>query len=191
MKPQPRRDNSRGPAIRPVTWGPPTAPRTSRCATRRNRSADGPPPGRALHMVDVENLAGGPFTGLARVALAAYLKTSEWREGDHVLVAGHPRSALEAGLAIDVPCRLLPAHGPDGADLALLAAVQDVRFVAAHYERIVIGSGDGIFVDLVEELQSQGLEVWVVAPHDGLSLRLGAASRHVVKLATDVNRTSA
>jgi hypothetical protein len=135
-------------------------------------------------------LSGGPFTGLAKEALAQYLAASQWSEGDHVVVAGHPRSVLEAGLVIGVPCRLVPAHGPDGGDRALLAAAADAEFLRTHYDKVVIGSGDGIFADLAEALRGSGLEIWVVGPIGGLSVRLGAAGTRVVTLAEPRRETA-
>jgi hypothetical protein len=173
------------PSLRPTTRRPPSRhrPTRPRRGSRPPSTPKGCPKGRALHLVDVENLAGGPLTGLAEDALAQYLAASEWREGDHVVVAGHPMSVLQAGLVIDVPCRLVAAHGPDGGDRALLAAASDPEFVMNHYDKVAIGSGDGIFAGLAETLHARGLEVWVVAPTGGLSMRLGAAGTRVVTLA--------
>lgn len=131
------------------------------------------PAGRTLHLVDIENLVGGPtgaLLGLA-AAVARYQREAPVNVGDHVVIAANPGMALEVGTAWPT-ARLLAAPGKDGADLALLGEVADVVNVAERYDRVVIGSGDGIFADAAEQLRVLGLAVGVVAPFNGLSPRL-------------------
>src|SRR5687767_1286085 len=106
------------------------------------------PVGRTLHLLDLENLAGSPAPGRARLDLvaAAYRATMPVRDNDHVAVASDVRTALEAGLAWP-GARLLAGRGPDGADRALLGAT-DPAWAATHYDRVVIGSGDHAFAPL-------------------------------------------
>jgi uncharacterized LabA/DUF88 family protein len=74
---------------------------------------------------------------------------------------------------------LRAARGPDGADLALL---QEARtdYVASHYDRVVIGSGDRIFADRAYELRTASVVVAVVSRRKSLSPRL-AEIAHVVR----------
>jgi hypothetical protein len=53
-------------------------------------------------------------------------------------------------------------RGPDGADLALLreASPSDL---AQRFDRVVVGSGDGIFTGLVADLRFSNVEVVVAA----------------------------
>lgn len=134
---------------------------TTRCAQH--------PRGRTLHLLDVENLAGGTAAGATAVApsLAAYRSTIAVSPLDHVLIASG--AALACATAEAWPgARLLFRHGLDGADLALLDAT-DPAFTATHYDRVVIGSGDHIFCRLVSALRPLGLAVVVVARADAIS----------------------
>lgn len=129
-----------------------------------------PYPGRALHLVDLENLVGGGFaTSEAVIAiLREYFELSGWRPGDIVVIAGHERLLLKFALRNEVACRIHAARGPDGADLALLRHA-DPDFVARRFWRLVVGSGDGIFADLLEASESGGVEVLVVSRRESLS----------------------
>jgi hypothetical protein len=120
------------------------------------------PAGRTLHVLDIENLVGGSAVGPTAVgpALSAYRATAAVRAGDHVIIGSGPALAVAAGLAWP-GARLLLGHGIDGADRALLDAV-DVDFVAAHYDRVVIASGDHCFAQLARSLRAAGLDVTVV-----------------------------
>src|SRR4051794_35314488 len=63
----------------------------------RNRPRAGfVPAGRTLHLVDVENLMGGPLSGpvALREAVAAYHDLAPVRPRDHVIVGVNPQLAL-------------------------------------------------------------------------------------------------
>lgn len=140
------------------------------------------PAGRTLHLVDIENLCGGPYAscGQLRRTIDAYQRALAVRLGDHVVMACNRGLLLEAGLAWP-GVRLCAGNGPDGADLALLdAATSD--FVTSHYDRIVIGSGDGIFATRAHELRTAGLVVAVVSLRRSLSPRLAAVAQLVREL---------
>ncbi len=127
------------------------------------------PSGRTLHLLDVENLAGGTAGGVAAVApsLAAYRSTITVACADHVVLGTGPTFACAT--ADGWPgARLRVGHGVDGADHALLDDV-DADFTAGHYSRVVVGSGDHIFCGLVCELRSRGLVVLVVARAESVS----------------------
>lgn len=147
---------------------------------RRVARAAHVPPGRTLHLVDAENLMGGPFAGVAALKEASHLYrlVAPVQVSDHVVVASNPRLACGVGLEW-TGCRLVMGHGPDGADLALLRAVRDPRWVAERFDRIVIGSGDGVFVESVRTLRSLGVAVGVVAIDGGLSRDLDASATFV------------
>lgn len=131
------------------------------------------PAGRALHLIDLENLMGGPFGGrnILRATSDAFRETAQLKPGDHVIVGVNPALALEAGLAWP-QALLVRGAGPDGADLALLDQVADVARVGERFDRVVIGSGDGIFSSTAAALQDLGVSVGVVSREDGCSYRL-------------------
>lgn len=145
-------------------------------------SAAGPgPERRTLHLIDVENLCSDPRPEESRVraVLARYRTSMAVSEADHVVLAAAGRTALFAGLAWP-GVRVRAGRGPDGADRALLAAV-DVDHTVDSYNRVVVASGDHIFVPLVRALRGAGVAVEIVAPTCGIAqvLRLeGAPVRH-------------
>ena len=127
--------------------------------------------GRALHLVDLENLLGVHREDEVAVeALCHYLTLAKWREGDQVIVAAHPEIIRQIGFDPPTPCNLHATCGDDAADKMLLA-YGDSEFVARRYRRLVIGSGDGIFVDRARAVRDLGIEVLVVARSDGVALR--------------------
>jgi hypothetical protein len=147
--------------------------------------------GRALHLVDLENLMCGPLQPAIalRYAAARYEQVAVVRPDDHVVVAVNPALALDAGRAWPT-ARLLVGRGPDGADRELLATLADTPWVAARYDRVVIGSGDGIFASALESLRALGIATGVVAPELGLSRDLRRRAtfvRLITGLATELN----
>lgn len=137
--------------------------------TRSARRPASRPRGRTLHLLDVENLAGGTSNGDGGVAaaLAAYRATVRVSPADHVVLGTGPTFACSAAAAWP-GARLRVGHGIDGADLALLGDV-DPAFAATRYDRVVIGSGDHIFCSLVSALRPLGVAVVVVAPASAIS----------------------
>ena len=119
--------------------------------------------GRTWHLADVENLAGG--SGPDQVTLGevfnVYYKAAGFRPGDLTTVACNPALGVRVKAAlrgVDLRVR----RGKDGADLALLDAMADVEWVAYRFDRVVLGSGDGIFYEKVRELQAAGVAVGIV-----------------------------
>ena len=51
-------------------------------------------------------------------------------------------------------------------------AVADTQWIGARYDRLVIGSGDGAFGDVVEQYRSIGIPVGVVSRVEALSMSL-------------------
>lgn len=152
---------------------------------RRTPLASHVPADRTLHLIDLENLAGGEFNdaGALRRTWASYQEVVPIRSGDHVILASNPAIGLEAGLLY--PQGLLKVrHGPDGADLALLDEVRDRGWIASRFHRVVIGSGDGIFLGLLNDLRRHGVATGVVSLGNGLSWQLSNAA-HFVRLLHD------
>jgi hypothetical protein len=120
--------------------------------------------GRALHLVDIENLSGGPHRSPAEHlrAYRAYERRAEVRPGDQIVVAACGR--VMASLAFGLPDGIARhcANGDDGAD-AVLLGYGTAEFIADRYERLVIGSGDHAFVGLAEDAYALGMTVLVVS----------------------------
>lgn len=127
-----------------------------------------------LHLIDIENLNGAcprtMDTHRAKDLLGSYDTVVPIAECDHLIVGCNPRIGLEVGLAMDTG-RLVVRHGSDGADQALIDAI-DLDHVARRYRRVILGSGDHIFVPMVLELLARSVPVEVVARPDGTSARL-------------------
>ncbi len=119
---------------------------------------------RTLHLVDLENLVGDPFAEVDEVqrALAEYLEVSGWQPGDLVSVAVNPGLASRLLWDLDIECTVHTAGGEDGADLALLTHAAP-EFVERRAGRLVIGSGDHIFLQRALAVRNRGVGVLVVA----------------------------
>jgi len=123
---------------------------------------------------------GGPDCGdiALREALDVYRTSAPVFDGDHAIIGANPQLGLAAKTAWP-GARLVVRGGPDGADIALLEAVSDVDFIAARYDQIVVGSGDGVFEVVVREFRNRGLAVGVVSLRQGLSYALGMSASFV------------
>lgn len=149
------------------------------------------PDGRTLHLVDVENLMGGALNGFTSVgsALDDYESAAGLREGDHMVIAAHPAIAFLAKLSR--PGRSIrPAHGKDGADFALLRDA-DVADLARRYDRVVVGSGDGIFAETVSRLVAAGVRVQVVSRPRSLAFQLRLAAQGEVTYLAELGTVGA
>ena len=135
------------------------------------------PPGRSLHLVDIENLMGGPMNGrfALEAASRAFRELAGVQPRDHVLVGVNPKLGL-AAMTCWPDGKVLLGTGPDGADRILLGEVQDLAWIAARYDRIVIGSGDGIFAPTARGLRNLGLPVIVVSGEFSLAHCLAQAA---------------
>jgi hypothetical protein len=133
--------------------------------------------GREFHLVDIENLVGGPFFTAQDVAdvREVYLGICGAAWNAQVVVAcSAGRSLLEAGMGWP-NCRRVWESGQDGADRALLEIAWS-EHLPARFARVVIGSGDGIFAEAAAMLQAAGLHVTVVSRYGSLSRRLRLAA---------------
>lgn len=163
----------------PAGTSAPTTMRTSRVvAHRRPQVGDQ----RTFHLVDMENLVGGAVsTRSVAGAWTEYVTAAGVREGDQVVVGVARRHAATTFFALPTGIRrLVGSDGPDGADRALLEAV-DVGLVAERFERVVIGSGDHAFTDLAAELLQRGISMVEVvgkgSPARGLTTVCGPPVR--------------
>ncbi|GAA4599699.1 hypothetical protein GCM10023194_80520 [Planotetraspora phitsanulokensis] len=132
--------------------------------------------GRAIHLLDIENLAGcaRPSTAEVEHVMDAYRRLVLIGPMDQFMVGVNHNALVGVGLAFH-GVQLLMRSGPDGADSALSEAALADR-VDLRFERVVIGSGDGYFADLARWLADHGVQVFVVARPRSLSWRLYAAA---------------
>lgn len=138
-------------------------------------------PARALHLVDLENLAAMAWVSeqVARRTATEYLSVAQYSVGDLIVVASSHRNGLAARAAFP-GATVRWRSGRDGADLALLDAYSE--FDHLRFNRLVVGSGDGIFSGLVTSARQGGLAVSVVTRRHTASAALSAAASSVALL---------
>ena len=149
---------------------------TQKLTQRDRRLGPGP---RSVHLVDIENLAGHTAFDAAEVAriAAEFHRTAVVASYDHVIVASSHFTAPPTWLGIPNARRLVRS-GANGADLALLQVI-DTEDLPRRFDRVVVGSGDGIFSEPVARLQAAGCAVTVVSRRGALSRQLRFAVRDV------------
>lgn len=141
-------------------------------------------PVRALHVVDIENLAGTAVPTLGQVieVQGRYGARLGFGADDLVVMAASHLGLLNAALGWP-HARYRVRSGPDGADLELLDVLLH-EDVAARFTHVVIGSGDGVFVQAAANLSERGVWVTVVSRRGSLASSLARAAGDVVYLDT-------
>jgi len=143
------------------------------------------PRGRALHLIDLENLLHGSHeqAGVedAQWAVSSFCRGADWHRDDLVVVAANPGLLGRVAYGLPGGWQKVAACGTDGADRALLARANP-DLVGHRFYRLVVGSGDGIFADLAAAIRRQGGEVWVVAVDGHVSRRLVSCASTLVLL---------
>jgi len=139
-------------------------------------------PDRALHVVDIENLAGAAIPTMARVAevQGQYLACLRFGVDDQVVLATSHLGLLSAGLGWP-HARHLVRSGKDGADLELIDVLEHEN-IAARFRHVVIGSGDGGFSKAAANLMGRGIHVTVVSRWGSLAYELAKAAQDVIYL---------
>jgi hypothetical protein len=135
---------------------------------------------RVLHLIDLENLVGSAdFTreDAARVH-RGYVQVAPSGAVNQMVLATSHHAAAHAWFGWPATARRLVRSGQDGADLALLHVLA-CESVVARFDRIVIGSGDGIFAYEAARLQAAGVALSVVTGRGALSRQLSFAVRDV------------
>ncbi len=139
---------------------------------------------RTLHVVDADNLTAGPTEHqcVADRAARLYRTAAGVRDGDLVVVGSDLRSAAVTAFAW-AGARLLRTTGTDAVDRLLLDDLVP-SLVVGRVERVVVGSGDGIFATRLAQLRAAGVRVEVVAPAGSVSWRLFPAAHHIGRIET-------
>lgn len=128
-------------------------------------------PGRTLYLIDIENMVGRSALTISDVTKMQHRINSAIRpsEGDHTVIAAshHNAPAMMFGWRGSAERKM--QSGADGADRALLDSLNDIQWIAAHYQRVVITSGDHAFTFPVRSLNCAGIETLVIPPDIGCS----------------------
>lgn len=139
-------------------------------------------PDRALHVVDIENLAGAAVPSLSLVSevQVRYLACLGFGADDQVVLAANHLALLNAGLGWP-HARYRVRSGKDGADRELIDVLEHEN-VAARFSHVVIGSGDGMFGNAAASLAARGTYVTVVSRRASLAKGLAKVASDVVYL---------
>jgi NYN domain len=158
----------------------PVTPKVSSVRQLRQTNVRWRFPDRALHVVDIENLAGVAIPTLARVAevQGQYLACLRFGVDDQVVLAANHLALLNAGLGWP-HARYRVRSGKDGADLELLDVLEHEN-VAARFSHVVIGSGDGGFGHAAASLAARGVRITVVSRWGSLAYDLAKAAGNVI-----------
>ena len=173
------------PVVVPAAPSAPVPAFTASLPTRKRRYV----------LLDIENTTQGAARSAADVA-EVWRVLREQAPGiaphDHVVVGAGRGFARRYRAAIQGPNVrwVVGANGPDGADRALLAAI-DLYAVARRYDELVIASGDHAFADVARRARALGLSVQVIVTEssDGRS-SLSARLAEVATTRTLVRRTA-
>jgi hypothetical protein len=152
------------------------------------------PAARTLFIYDIENVIGAGTHITARQVDRAQARLNAAvpvRPGDHTVIACNGANAAAVHLSWTGSADRRVRSGRNGADEALLEAIDDAKWVAARYKRVVIATGDGGFAEAVASLKAAGCTVIVIAPDVGLSKRMRlAAGAHLMQLGSSDRVTS-
>ena len=134
---------------------------------------------RTAAYIDIENLCGTASPTTYDCELVREF-CSEHINPQHTMVIGacSHHAAPRASFAWPT-ARWLWRSGRDGADNALLDEIRDTS-VKGRFDHIVIGSGDSIFADAVNDLVAAGVRVTVISRSRSLSSRLAHSSVDLV-----------
>ena len=141
---------------------------------------------RPLHILDIDNLLGDPTatdTHVINDCLGQYRALTGYQKGDHVVV-GTGCNALHvyAVQSCWPTVQYVRQSGPDGADFALIEQAS-IALERCRYSHFILGSGDGRFADLYDEMTARGYPVFVASRPSALSWKLRQrAGRNLIYL---------
>jgi hypothetical protein len=127
---------------------------------------------RAVHLIDAENLVGGPLLSQSDVLQlrARYMASVPVGAMDQIIIATAHNSVIAVGAAWP-GLRYEMRSGKDGADICLARIVVD-EHLAERFGTVYFGSGDGGLAPFAAHLARQGARVTAVS-------RIGSLSRHM------------
>lgn len=136
---------------------------------------------RTLHLIDLENLSGcGSCTAALTADIhRAYMAVVPTSPYDHYIVATSHRN-FTATATWPGGFRVV-GSGQDGAETALCAHALELD-VPAHYDHLVVASGDHYFAEHVYAWKGAGLAVTVVSRERQISYALYTAATRFVTM---------
>lgn len=140
---------------------------------------------RALHLLDIENLTGGPrFSATDARAVRRRYEAAVAIGPDDLIVIASSHYAAPVAWFVWHDVRRLVRSGADGADLALIEVLETER-ITERFQAVIVASGDAIFAEPSARLQAAGCQVTVVYQPGTLSRRLAFAVRDLIRLPVD------
>ena len=133
------------------------------------------PFGRTLVLVDIENLVGDPLPSSESCDRVRLLLHRICNGAPFPVVAACSHLAAKSAAFSWHEARWKFRSGKDGADLALIEELVP-NFVANRFDHLILGSGDGIFTEHVNDLIAAGVAVTVVSRKAALSQKLKQAA---------------
>ena len=147
-------------------------------------------PNRHVVLVDIENIAGTGLPSPCQVSEARLqIENAVCDFGQAQVVVACNHNAMKT-VAFEFPgCLLRQRSGRDGADMAILGELCDLRTMS-QYDKVTVCSGDGIFAETVGRIGSLGIHTTVVARRNSLARQLAMAASEVVFVETSDDETA-
>ena len=130
---------------------------------------------RTLAVIDIENLVGGPLPGARACDRVRTFVRSVCGGAPVPVVAACSHVAAKSAAFSWPEARWKFKSGKDGADLALIEEL-DPNYVSNRFKHLILGSGDGIFVEHVAALVAAGVAVTLLSRPESLSRKLREAA---------------
>ena len=130
---------------------------------------------RTAFFLDMDNLTGTgqPSSEQVRIVLDDFERICRPSKFDQVYCAGTATTAYHCA-DYRPNYRVTAGRGKDGADKRLLE-LGEPEHISRRFQRVVIGSGDGIFATVAHEYARRGLKVELIAGKGGVSKSLQQA----------------
>lgn len=124
---------------------------------------------RTAFFLDMDNLTGTgqPTSDQVQAVLNEFERICKPCHLDQVYCAGTATTAYHCA-DYRPNYRVTAGRGKDGADKRLLE-LGDPDHVSRRFQKVVIGSGDGIFADVAHEYKTRGMTVQLIIGKGGLS----------------------
>lgn len=126
--------------------------------------------GRAIHLIDIENLCmeSNPTEEHVAIAKAAYIQKVKPGPNDHFYVTVSSRANMAAAMFGWGNAAFGCKEGHDGADI-LLAELMLEGKLGERFEKVYLASGDGGLAPFASSLMKQGIDLEVVSAPSALA----------------------
>jgi len=124
---------------------------------------------RSAYFLDIDNLCGAPLATEAQVREVILALERQFSIGSSDLIFCAATAKAAAFVKFFRPSfHVQIGRGKDGSDLRLLE-LADPKWLKSRFDRVVIGSGDGIFQPLAMQLADLNIKVEVTCGHGAMA----------------------